>query len=109
MALSKATQIRLVVALASKTAAADLQAAVTARAALSVKSQKVLAVALTSQLNSKAKAKSAVDEIVAAIVSGADLSVGAKRRILEMMAGATAGNDLINFIQTNPQASPTKL
>lgn len=99
MALSKKTQLVLINALGDKTAANALIANLNAASAPSAKTAKVLASALSSQLNAKTKVKSAVDEILAAVVSGAALSIGAKRRILTMMGDTTAGNELINDIQ----------
>ena len=108
MALSAKSTKVLIDAMASAPAANALLAAITARAPLDAKNQIVLADALTSQLHSKAKKQSEVDEILAAVVSGNPLSLGAKRRIIEMMAGATSGNELINVIQSVPTA-PIKL
>lgn len=99
MALSKKSTLILINALADKKAAEALLAAINSASAVDAKTQKVLAVALTSQLKSKAKQKSAVDEVLAAVVTGAALSIGTKRRILEMMGDQVAGNELINLIQ----------
>ena len=108
MALSKPSQKILAIALASIPASNALQAAIAGRYALDAKNQVILADALPSQLKSKAKKQSEVDEILAAIVSGAALSLLAKRKIIEMMADATSGNELINCIQSVPTA-PIKL
>jgi hypothetical protein len=106
--LSAKSTNTLIDAVASAPCAKALLAAIAARAPLDAKNQVVLADALTSQLHGKAKKQSEVDEILAAVVSGAALSLGAKRRIIEMMAGATSGNELINVIQSTPTA-PIKL
>lgn len=98
--LSTKSQLVLIDALVSKPAATALLAAIAARAPLSSKNQVILANALTSQINSKTKTQSVIDEVSAAIVSGAALSLNAKKRIIEMMAGYTSGNELINVIQT---------
>lgn len=108
MALSKKSTLVLINAMGDKTAANALLANIAAASAPSKKTAQVLAVALTSQLGAKTKNKSAVDEILAAVVSGAALSIGAKRRILEMMADQTAGNELINEIQL-VDTKPVKL
>lgn len=106
--LTKKTQIIFINAIADKTAANALIANIAAASAPSVKNAKILAVAMTSQYKAKSKAKSAVDELLAAIVSGAALSIGCKRRILEMFADAKAANEFINEIQLIDTA-PIKL
>lgn len=107
MALSAKTQ-KILVQETSKPLAAALQAAITGRSALAAKDQVRLASYLASQLNPKAKKQSAAQEILAAVVSGAALSLNAKRHILILMANADAGNELINAIQSSATA-PIKL
>lgn len=102
--LSKKSQLILIQE-TNKPLATAILAAVAGRTALSAKNQVQLASYMASTLKSKAKAKSSVDEVVAAIVSGAALSLGAKRRLLELMADAKAGNELVNVIQTVATAS----
>lgn len=108
MALSKKSTLILINAMADKAAANALIANLNAATAPSEKTAKVLAVAMASQYKSKSKKKSAVDEVLAAIVSGAALSLNAKRAIVIMMADAAAGNELINLIQLVDTA-PIKL
>lgn len=104
MALSQRSQ-KILVQETSKPLAAALQAAITGRSALAAKDQVRLASYLASQLSSKAKRPTAAAEIVAAVVSGAALSLNAKRHILIMMADAKAGNELINNIQSAATAA----
>lgn len=106
--LTKKTQLIFIQAIGDKTVANALIANIAAASAPSVKNAKVLAVAMTSQYKAKTKNKSAVDELLAAIVSGAALSIGCKRRILEMFADQKAGNEFINEIQLVDTA-PVKL
>lgn len=108
MALTAKTKLVLINALGDKTTANALVANLLNASAPSVKTAKVLAVAMSSQYRSRAKRQSTVDEVLAAIVSGAALSIGAKRALLVMMGDATAGNDLINDIQSVATA-PIKL
>lgn len=108
MALSKKSTLILNNAMADKKAAAALLTAINGAVAVDAKTAKVLAVAMGSQLKSKAKKQSSVDEVLAAVVSGAALSLNAKRAILIMMGDATAGNELINLIQLVDTA-PIKL
>lgn len=108
MALSKKSTLVLNNAMASKPAAAALLAAIAGRSALDAKNQVVLSDALASPLKGKAKKQSACDEVIAAIVSGAALTLLTKVKIIEMMGDATAGNELINVIQSTPTA-PIKI
>jgi len=108
MPLSKKSTIILTNAMADKKAATALLAAIDGVTAVDVKTAKVLAVAMSSQYKGKAKKQSTVDEVLAAVVSGAAISIGAKRNILTMMGDATSGNELINLIQLVDTA-PIKL
>lgn len=104
MALS-AKSNKILVQETNKQLAANLQAKIIARAALSAKDQVALASYLASALNPRSKRQSAAQEIIAAVVSGAALSLNAKRHILILMADAVAGNELINNIQSAPTAA----
>lgn len=106
--LSKNTFNVLVDTLASRPAATAFQAAVIGRHALDLKSQVILSEGLGSQLKSRTKLPSAVDEVVASIVSGAPLTLSTKREIIKAMSSAQAGNELINFVQSSPTA-PVKI
>jgi hypothetical protein len=106
--LSKKSKLILDLALASKAVSTAILANVAARTAVSAKNQAVLATALGSQLKAKTKVKSRVDEILAAVVSGAPLSVRAKTDIIITMADSTAGNELVNVIQAIP-TKPIKI
>lgn len=106
-ALSKKSQLILIQE-TNKQLAAALQAAIAARTALKAKDQVQLASYLTSSVNPKAKKASSAQEIIASVVSGAALSLNAKRHILIMMADAKSGNELINSIQS-VSTTPIKL
>lgn len=96
------TLIRLEDALGSKDAAADMNTQIAARAASGtpVVSEKLKANIIVAFADAKFGA-----EIAAAVVSGAALSNGAKRRCLIALGGEVAGNDLINSIQATASAS----
>ena len=100
MALSQKSQNILIDAMASKPAALALLAAIAGQSALDSKNSVILSDALASPIHAKTKKQSVGDEILAAIVSGAALSYLAKVKIIEMMASASAGNELINVIQS---------
>ena len=119
MALSTKTFNTLVDALSSKPAANELVKMVGAR---SGSPSRVLTQCLCDALVAKqvVGANGVVGvgvEVLNALVSGANLSLKARQRILTMMAGdATsaggphaAGNELINFIQSAPQSTNTTL
>jgi hypothetical protein len=92
--MTKYTQTRIDIALASPKFGKEITAAIAGRKALSKECQKALVVALGS-----ARIASVVG---AAIASGAALTRGEKRRILIALADAKAGNELINQIQSTP-------
>jgi hypothetical protein len=109
MSLSSNTHKTLVVALASKPAALELEAAVLARSS-----------SLSPDLQRRiidCHGRTAGKEIIASIASGAALSLNTRRRMLVAMAGdatpsggmEAAGNELINFIQSAPNAKKTVL
>jgi hypothetical protein len=106
--LTKKTQLVFIQAIGDKTAANAIIGNIAAASAVSVKNAKILASAMGSQYKVNSKPKSAVDELLAAIVSGAALSIGCKRNILEMFADQKAGNEFINEIQLTDTA-PVKL
>jgi hypothetical protein len=106
--LTKKTQLIFINAIADKKAANDLIANIANASAPSVKNAKILAVAMSSQYKAKSKVKSAADELLAAIVTGAALSIGCKRSILSMFGDQKAGNEFINEIQVVDTA-PIKL
>lgn len=119
MALSNKTHVNLIDALGSKPAALELEAIVGARAGTP---SRILTQALSDAMASSPvrglslNAPTAV-EVLAALVSGANLSLKARQKLLIMMAGdATptggahaAGNELINFIQSVAQTKNTTL
>ena len=119
MALALKTQRTLVDALSNKTAAAELQAIVAARAGTPSRTLvQCLCDAMASGQTVGANGKIPNGlEVLNALVSGANLSLKARQKILTMMAGDgtptgyvhAAGNELINFIQTVPQTSNTTL
>lgn len=119
MALSAKAQKTLVVALGSKVAATEFQALVAARAGTPsrVLTQAVSAAMTSSALLGANGKITTARELLAALVSGANLGLGARRKMLIMMAGdSTAaggmeamGNELINFVQTTPQSGKTVL
>jgi hypothetical protein len=109
MSLSLKTHNTLVDALASKPAAKELEAAVAARSS-----------SLSRDLQNRiidCHGRTAGKEIMAAIASGAQLSLNTSKRILVAMAGdatpsggmEAAGNELINFIQSAPNAKKVVL
>jgi hypothetical protein len=119
MALSAKTHVNLIDALSSKAAALELEAIVAARAGTP---SRVLTQALSDAMTSASTRGGSLNaptafEVLAALVSGANLSLKARQKLLIMMAGdATptggahaAGNELINFIQSVPQSSNTIL
>jgi hypothetical protein len=105
MALSTKTFNTLVDALASKAAAQELVSLVNARAGTPSRN-------LSQSVIDAMARKDRGQEVLNALISGATLSLSASRRILIMMAGdATstggahaAGNELINYIQSVPNA-----
>ena len=106
MALSAKTNNPLIDALASTTAAAAVVSAVGARstAALTT-SQKNRIIAMCGSAKYG-------NEVIAALASGATLSAGACRAVVQGMAGdgaGAAGNELINFIQSSPRANKFNL
>lgn len=110
MALSAKNQTILAVALSSKVASAELVKIVNARAGTPSR-------VLTQSVVDAMAGKGTGEELLAALVSGATLSVKAQKKVLIMMAGdatpsggmEAAGNDLINFIQTTPLAKKVVL
>ena len=87
--LTTKTKTRLVNALTRKTLADEMEAKMISAAPLSVKLKRAIEVAMAN----KAAAKS----VIAAIETGGaqSISVDAKRRSVQMMAQAVAGNELI--------------
>lgn len=117
--LSAKAQKTLVVALGSKAAATEFQAIVNARAGTPsrVLSQAVSA-AMTSRTVLEANGRiPTARELLSALVSGANLGLACRRKMLIMMAGDSTpsggmeamGNELINFVQTTPQTRKTVL
>lgn len=119
MALSAKTSKNLAVALSNKSASTELQALVAARSGTP---SRVLTQCLCDALISRSTRGNGLlpsvgFEVLAALTSGANLTLKARQRILSMMAGdATpaggahaAGNELINFIQSVPQSKNTTL
>jgi len=96
--LSSDTYKRLVIALTDANAASDVQASILARSAIKKDTKFRLDTALTSDgLSGQAFG----DEVSKAIASGAALSKEAKRRILIALTSQSAGNELINAIQSS--------
>lgn len=87
--LTTKTKTRLVNALTRKTLADEMEAKMISAAPLSAKLKRAIEVAMAN----KAAAKS----VIAAIETGGaqSISVDAKRRSVQMMARAVAGNELI--------------
>lgn len=87
--LTTKTKTRLVNALTRKTLADEMEAKMISAAPLSTKLKRAIEVAMAN----KAAAKS----VIAAIETGGaqSISVDAKRRSVQMMAQAVAGNELI--------------
>lgn len=119
MALSAKAQKTLVVALGSKAAATEFQNIVNARSGTP---SRVLTQAVSAAMSSSALVGAngkitTCRELLAALVSGANLGLAARRKCLIMMAGdATAsggmeamGNELINYVQSTPQSGKTIL
>ena len=106
MALSTKTNIALIDALASKTAAAAFVAAVNARSIAALTTDQ------KSRIIEMCSGPKAGAELLASIASGATLSVRTARRIIVGMAGDgvyAAGNELINFVQSTPNAKKINL
>jgi hypothetical protein len=105
-ALSNSTYEVLVDALASESAAAELQSKIQARSIANISPD------LQRRIIDGLGSSKAGNEFIAAIASGAQLSLPTSKRVIIMMAGdATqagglnaAGNELINFVQTTANA-----
>lgn len=110
MALSAKAQKTLVVALANKAVATEFQALVAARAGTP-------SAGLKRAVVDAMAGKNTGNELIAALTSGANLSLNARKKMLVMMAGDATpaggmeamGNELINFVQTTPQTGKTVL
>ena len=104
MALSTKTLSTLVVALASKAAATEMVAIITARSGTASPDLQRRLVDVLGRTAGK--------EVIAALTSGATLSLKASQRVIIAMAGDgtpkggphAAGNEMINFIQSTPNA-----
>lgn len=116
--LSTKTFKTLVVALSNKAAATELQTIVAARAGTPSRTlTQCLGDALISKtVQGVSPSVPVAVEVLAALTSGAALSLKSRQRILIMMAGDSngngphgCGNELINFIQTTAQSSNTTL
>ncbi len=106
MALSTKTNIALIDALASKTAAAAFVAAVNAR------STAALTTSQKSRIIELCAGPKAGAELIAAMASGATLSIKTSKTIIVGMAGDgvyAAGNELINFVQSTPNSKKINL
>lgn len=106
MALSSKTQIALIDALASKTAADAFITAVAGR------NTSALTTSQKSRIIEMCGGKKAGDELIAAMASGANLSVNTAKRIIVGMAGDgvyAAGNELVNYVQSTPNAKKINL
>lgn len=112
MALSAKFQAVMFDAWADKKSAKAFLAAVAARSALSAHDFNVLRDVMAASGAQVppvgAKINTAV-EVALAVVSGANLSLKARKKILIAMGDKVAGNALINVIQSTPQSSPTTL
>lgn len=93
MALSKKTASALDHTFASMALSKEFQIAILARGIPSKKLKAAIVIALAANKSSA--------EIIAAVSSGAALTLAAKRRCLIAMGGDVAGNELINFIQSS--------
>lgn len=110
MALSLKAQRTLVDALANASAAKEFQALVAARSGTPSRT-------LTQAVIDAMAGKNTGTELLKALISGANLSLSARKKMLIMMAGDATpaggmeamGNELINFVQTTPQTSKTVL
>lgn len=107
------TQAIMIDAWANKQSALNFLAAVSARSALSSDDYNILRDVLTSkyspQIAGYNQTPSPAQEVAAAVISGANLSLSTRKRILIAMGNKVAGNDLINNIQSVPQSTPTTL
>lgn len=107
------TQAVMIDAWGNKQSALNFLAAISARSALSSDDYNILRDVVTSkyspQLAAAGQTPSPAQEIAAAVISGANLSLGTRKRILVAMGNKVAGNDLINNIQSVPQSTPTTL
>ena len=106
MALSTRTMNTLIDALASKTTATAFVAAVGARSTAALTTNQI------SRIVDMCGSQKAGNELLASMVSGATMSASTSKRVIIGMAGdgaGLAGNELLNFVQTTPNAKPYRL
>jgi hypothetical protein len=97
--LSKTELVKLEEALGSKSAGDQFIASIYNRTAPSASVVKILGVALTENVINKSSIESSLQEILAAILSGATLSLKAQRRFAEMLGDVKLALKIINMIQ----------